>query len=515
MARMLHARLSCKAEILLIKNYEQIAKWENGETNSVRNKLVSALNDTNVIIAQHVNKGHGFCSTDLTDSFLAYASSDTEILTFPCLYQGSLWPFFLEGNKVKHLHTLVNLASELGIDRVVEQYAKGNIDFKYEDRREKTIAHLVSNEETCNIRISDYINANINSAPLFFTQNHPTDKLLYELCSRIFSSSSILASYEKPNSYNPFMLHTPLWNHFGAYYSIEASAFSHYEFNWFQREWAVRNTHEYWVPLLRKYVSEALSDTIPLSHSQQVLPPSVMQVTQSKELTADSLPKVFFIGFNKTGTSSYYSLFKREGYNAVHRSDWHYFNRKELFESHDIYADMYERYYPEDLPYLPDSCFKINEPVFPNISLLTSYFPNAKFILNTRPLNKWLLSRLKHYRLGLRDPEAYGKFSKTIANGFQEAVTVEELLSRWISDRNLWHSALKDYISSDKVLVLDVSEDYPSKIAEYTGYKFTNMASIQANTLPDLDNDQDLVNRFLLLNVKRSDHHSLLIAESL
>lgn len=81
--------------------------------------------------------------------------------------------------------------------------------------------------------------------------------------------------------------------------------------------------------------------------------------------------KIFAIGFNKTGTTSLYELFISLGINSIHNSDKDTIDVIDLFDAitdgtHDNFNEYYTRY------------------------------PDGLFILNTRPIFKWLVSRYKH-----------------------------------------------------------------------------------------------------------------------
>jgi hypothetical protein len=81
--------------------------------------------------------------------------------------------------------------------------------------------------------------------------------------------------------------------------------------------------------------------------------------------------KIFVIGFNKTGTCSFNKLFKTVGINSIHTiiPVLNIINKYDAFTDghHYNFQEYYEKY------------------------------PNSLFILNTRPIKKWLISRYKHH----------------------------------------------------------------------------------------------------------------------
>jgi len=80
--------------------------------------------------------------------------------------------------------------------------------------------------------------------------------------------------------------------------------------------------------------------------------------------------KIFVIGFHKTGTTSLDTLFRSVGLNSVHTT----IPVLSIIDKYDAYTDgsheKFAKYYAK--------------------------YPNSLFILNTRPINKWLISKYKH-----------------------------------------------------------------------------------------------------------------------
>jgi len=82
------------------------------------------------------------------------------------------------------------------------------------------------------------------------------------------------------------------------------------------------------------------------------------------------MKKIFVIGFNKTGTSSLHYLFKKLGINSIHTT----IPVMNIINCYDAFTD--------------GSHF--------NFIDYYNAKPDSLFILNTRPIQKWLISRYKH-----------------------------------------------------------------------------------------------------------------------
>ena len=83
--------------------------------------------------------------------------------------------------------------------------------------------------------------------------------------------------------------------------------------------------------------------------------------------------KIFVIGFNKTGTNSITKLLKKLNINTIH-----------LKNGNKSYLDVIDEYdaFTDGSPYEFEKYYEKN--------------PDSLFILNTRPIKKWLISRYKH-----------------------------------------------------------------------------------------------------------------------
>jgi hypothetical protein len=105
--------------------------------------------------------------------------------------------------------------------------------------------------------------------------------------------------------------------------------------------------------------------------------------------------KIFCVGLNKTGTSSLHEAFKILGLKSVHEYTDSGQNIKDMLhenylsgsdilkglEAYDAYTDW------DKMPY--------NQVIFKEF---VKQYPNSKFILNTRDIDGWLNSRVKHVK---------------------------------------------------------------------------------------------------------------------
>ncbi|WP_409438916.1 sulfotransferase [Psychromonas sp. GE-S-Ul-11] len=124
--------------------------------------------------------------------------------------------------------------------------------------------------------------------------------------------------------------------------------------------------------------------------------------------------KIFQIGFNKCGTLSIHDFLVANGIRSVHYMKGqlantifkNYDNGDDLLkglDDYDAFSDM-ESLTPDGFQYVANDLFKV----------LHRSYPDAVFILNTRPVDDWINSRLRHgggsyldrYRCILDKPKA-------------------------------------------------------------------------------------------------------------
>jgi hypothetical protein len=134
------------------------------------------------------------------------------------------------------------------------------------------------------------------------------------------------------------------------------------------------------------------------------------------------VPKVFCVGFNKTATMTLSRLFEGMGLRAAHNfrwTDWSIARDRARLDEWDAFSD--------------GGCASIRN--------LDEMYPDARFILNTRPLRSWVLSRHK-------------------------------AVDRWVRIRNSYHAHVARFFQGrpDKLLVVDVEDACAhERIARFLG----------------------------------------------
>ena len=131
--------------------------------------------------------------------------------------------------------------------------------------------------------------------------------------------------------------------------------------------------------------------------------------------------KIFVIGFNKTASTTLHKLFRVNNLKSQHATSWDLSN-------YDCFSDN----------------GNLN-----NFKQLDNLYADAIFILNTRNLTNWLISRFKH---GHRQHERLQRDK----NWAYPCAT--ELALEWIKDRETYYSQVLDYFKDrpNKLIILSI-----------------------------------------------------------
>lgn len=134
--------------------------------------------------------------------------------------------------------------------------------------------------------------------------------------------------------------------------------------------------------------------------------------------------KIFVIGFNKTASTTLHKLFKVNNLKSQHATSWD-------LENYDCFSDN----------------GNLN-----NFRQLDNQYKDAIFILNTRNLTKWLISRFKH---GHRQCERLQR------NTNWAYPCTPELALQWIKDRETYYLQVLDYFKDrpHKLIIVSIDHD--------------------------------------------------------
>ena len=167
--------------------------------------------------------------------------------------------------------------------------------------------------------------------------------------------------------------------------------------------------------------------------------------------------KIFFIGYNKTATSTIHQLFKRNTIKSAHSRHW----RVNQFQ---IFSDTGD---------ILDPKVKFNYENYLN------HYSQSICVLNTRSLDGWLYSRCRHYYWRGRHP---GK------TDFGYPVDVN-MIKLWIENRNKYYVDLLLYFLErpTKLVILDTDDNnWISFLCSLFGLEYYNIWANKSHPSGDL-----------------------------
>jgi hypothetical protein len=184
-------------------------------------------------------------------------------------------------------------------------------------------------------------------------------------------------------------------------------------------------------------------------------------------------PKLFFIGFNKTGTKTLHNFFRDNGYLSVHSSSY-MAQRLGLppitkliqqnrdrglplltgLDHYDVYSDMIS---------LTESELIEANGLFREFDAQN---PGAYFVFNDRPVENWILSRLSHE--GGPRGSFVGRYAKAMK------ISVDEAPERWRT-HYARHKAevLEHFAGNPRFMVFNIESDDPPELAHFLSGDFS------------------------------------------
>ncbi len=156
--------------------------------------------------------------------------------------------------------------------------------------------------------------------------------------------------------------------------------------------------------------------------------------------------KIFCIGFNKTGTTTVNAILKRQlKLKSVHKPKWPYWSADRGASE----LDKFEAFTDGETPL---------------INRLLVRYPEAEFIMNTRPLISWVTSRHKAVERAktvvswlLTKYVPIPILLRIVLRKF--LVNDEKAMIRWIKIRNSYHKFVLDQLgTSEKFLMINIED---------------------------------------------------------
>lgn len=198
---------------------------------------------------------------------------------------------------------------------------------------------------------------------------------------------------------------------------------------------------------------------------------------KTKNLQPDQ--KIFFLGLNKNGTTSFSKFFEKNDYICEDSTNWWCYHTKEEFRDREVFTDGYEKKYRNNNDKKIFTCW-------PNIKFLNETFPNSYYILQTRPMKDWLLSRQLKYVVG------------DDCKSFDENKILNTIHQDYII-RLYWHEKINFYAhtlfnnTSSQFTIIDISQpndQIVNKLQNFLKVKFKDNLLLYENKTTWIKSDK-------------------------
>lgn len=199
-------------------------------------------------------------------------------------------------------------------------------------------------------------------------------------------------------------------------------------------------------------------------------------------------PKVFVVGFNKCGTSSFQAFFERSGLESIH---W---DRGRLAPRvlDNIRAgrpplagyDKYEAFCNTDY-----QCEHVRIEIAKYFRTLMAEYPDLKFVLNVRDVERWIASRMMQGNVYRNDESAAELGNGTdrpcprslegcnaragYAENYRRYYGLADMEQVAMHMRSQWHahvSAVQRDIPGERLLVFNIEQDDPAVLCDFLGF---------------------------------------------
>lgn len=176
-------------------------------------------------------------------------------------------------------------------------------------------------------------------------------------------------------------------------------------------------------------------------------------------------PKIFFVGFNKTGTRSLHFFMKLNGISSAHNT----YRRFRILGTASSLAKRIKQNNDLKLPILTGlnhitafsdlTYLDVDQVIEANAYFreFTSQYPDSYTILNLRPVEDWLVSRANH-----RDGWFLERYAR--ATGLSPSDVLEAWRKQFYAHSEAVISYYKD---SPRFMQFDISRDKPEQICDF------------------------------------------------
>jgi len=155
---------------------EQFANWQMIENKEA--PPIQSLASADVVIYQPLSDVHGCYTTnpENPNNMLSVCKPGATLISMPRIHNNALWPVYAKRYARDEYYggEYINANRTLSRNQILRLYDIGRLDFNFIDRYNRNMNMSAQREQTTDIKVANFVHANIRSRQVFLTHDHPT-----------------------------------------------------------------------------------------------------------------------------------------------------------------------------------------------------------------------------------------------------------------------------------------------------------------------------------------------------
>jgi hypothetical protein len=201
---------------------------------------INQLQQADLVIYQPLSDVDNCYSTKKNNpnSFLNLLKNECNTISFPRIHNNAIFPIFHKTNNNKQLlYGKINNKPN-SREELLYMYDNNLLDFDFDNRMAKNIEISKEKEKDTDVKIIDYIQANISKSKLFLTQDHPTTIIFNELTRQIANILDLNYDYNMGLTWDENItgLQDSVYGRSDCQYPISRYSINHYGFEYIKKE---------------------------------------------------------------------------------------------------------------------------------------------------------------------------------------------------------------------------------------------------------------------------------------
>lgn len=192
------------------------------------------IQNADLFIFQPLRIVHGCYSTDPTvEGSIGYYVKDSCIkISFPYIFSSAMWPLVQKarGSNIWFGGEVIGGLISKGLSPIdiLELYDKNQIDWNYRERFEKSLAILKDKETITDVKVSNFIEENIQDNLLFLMPHHPAGAIFLNAANQILEKLGMEKIKDTDENVNSVGLPDSTYDHPSGMHPVHESLIEHF-----------------------------------------------------------------------------------------------------------------------------------------------------------------------------------------------------------------------------------------------------------------------------------------------